>query len=78
MGVGAGYVQGLQSYDPFDDRAVFEYKYSFMPRRCYNTRQLVWGLAVRGRRSYRTGDITFDNEDRWYHRDEAILKMLKG
>lgn len=67
-----------QAYDSFNERARFEYKYSFKPRRCYNTGKFVWGLAVRGRWTYRAGDITFDNEDRWYHRHEAIIMMLKG
>jgi hypothetical protein len=67
----------VQSYDPFDDRAVFEYKYSFIPRRCYTTGQWVWGVAMRGRRIIGgPGDPVV--EDRWYHRHEAIIKMLKG
>jgi hypothetical protein len=66
-----------QAYDPFDDRAVFEYKYSFIPRRCYTTGQWVWGVAMRGRRIIGgPGDPVV--EDRWYHRHEAIIKMLKG
>ena len=66
-----------QSYDPFDDRAVFEYKYSFIPRLCYTTGRWVWGVAMRGRRTiHGPGDPLI--EDRWYHRDEAIIKMLKG
>lgn len=69
---------GPQSYDPFNDYACFEYKYSLKPRRCYNTGQQVWGLAVRGRRSYRYADNNFAHEDRWYHRNEAIIMMLKG
>ena len=67
-----------QSYDPFDDRAVFEYKYSIIPRRCHTTNQWIWGLSMRGRwrRHADPGDPVV--EDRWYHRDEAIIKMLKG
>jgi hypothetical protein len=67
----------VQSYDPFDDRAVFEYKYSFIPRRCYTTGQWVWGVAMRGRR-YIHGPGEPVVEERWYHRHEAIIKMLKG
>lgn len=67
----------VQAYDPFNDRAVFQYKYSFVPRRCYNTQQLVLGLAVRGRRVI-TGPGDPVVEDRWYHRHEAVLMMLKG
>ena len=68
----------VQSYDHFNDRAEFEYKYSFIPRRCYNTQQLVWGLAVRGRWRVRAGDNVFVNDDRWYHRHEAVIMMLRG
>lgn len=67
-----------QSYDPFNEHAEFEYKYSFIPRRCRNTQQLVWGLAVRGRWRIRAGDNVFINDDRWYHRHEAVIMMLKG
>lgn len=77
MGVGAGYSDEVQSYDPFDDRAVFEYRYSLIPRRCYTTNRVVWGLAMRALRIIGgPGDPVI--EVRWYHRDEAILKMLKG
>ena len=67
-----------QAYDPFNDKAEFEYKYSFVPRRCHNTQRLIWGLAVRGRWRLRAGDNVFINDDRWYHRHEAVLMMLKG
>ena len=75
MGVGAGYVD-YESYDNFDDWAVFEYKYSFIPRRFFATDQWIWGLAMRGRRIiHGPGDPLI--QDRWYHRHEAILKMLR-
>jgi hypothetical protein len=67
----------VQAYDPFNDRAVFEYKHSLIPRRCYNTGAWVWGLAVRGRRVI-TGPGEPVIEDRWYHRHEAVMMMLKG
>jgi hypothetical protein len=66
----------VQMYDPFDDRATFEYKTSLIPRRCYTTNRWVWGLAVRGRRII-TGPGEPVIEDRWYHRHEAIIMMLK-
>ena len=66
-----------QSYDYFNDRATFEYRYSFIPRRCYKTKRLVWGVAVRGRWII-TGPGSDVVEDRWYHRHEAIVMMLKG
>ena len=61
----------------FNERANFCYKYSFMPRRCYNTKRWIWGVAVRGRRVIMgPGDSII--EDRWYHRHEAVIMMLKG
>ncbi len=68
----------IQAYDHFDDSATFEYKYSLIPRRCYDTNKLIWGLAIRGRRYYRVGEVSGMHEDRWYHRHGAIIKMLKG
>ena len=65
-----------QAYDHFDDWAVFEYKYSIIPRKCYITNQWIWGLSMRGRRII-TGPGDPVIEDRWYHRNEAIIKMLK-
>jgi len=66
-----------RSYDYFNDRATFQYCTSVLPRRCYNTGRLVWGVAVRGRRVI-TGPGEPVIEDRWYHRHEAVLMMLKG
>ena len=74
MGVAAGYPQ---AYDPFADRAVFEYAHSWIPRRCYNTGRWLWGIAVRGRRVI-TGPGEPVIEDRWYHRHEALIMMLKA
>jgi hypothetical protein len=68
----------VQTYDPFDDRATFEYVYCVWPRRCYTTGQwLFMELAMRGRRVI-TGPGEPVIEDRWFHRNEAIIKMLKG
>ena len=67
----------VTQYDPFEDRAKFEYKYSLIPRRCYSTNKWVWGLAMRGRAVW-TGPGDDVVEERWYNRHEAIIKMLKG
>jgi len=74
LGFGMG---NVQSYDPFNDRATFEYKTSIIPRRCYESQRLVWGVAIRGRRVI-TGPGEPIYEDRWYHRHEGIIMMLKG
>ena len=74
MGVAAG---DVTAYNPFNERAVFDYAYSWIPRRCYNTGRWVWGTAVRGRRVI-MGPGEDVIEDRWYHRHEAVIMMLKG
>jgi hypothetical protein len=74
----SGFDPGVQMYDPFNDRAQFEYVFSFWPRRCYNTgRWMFMEVAMRGRRTI-TGPGTPVIEDRWYHRHEAIIMMIKG
>ena len=73
MMLGVGY---LGTGDYFNDRAVFTYAYSIWPRRCYNTGRWIWGLSVRGRRII-TGPGEPVIEDRWYHRHEAVMMMLK-
>ena len=70
-------VSEVQAYDHFNDRAVFRYAYSIWPRRCYNTQRWIWGLALLGRRVI-TGPGEPVIEDRWYHRHEAIIMMLKN
>lgn len=72
-----GVVEGdPQAYDHFNDRAVFEYRTSFIPRKCYKTNRLVWGVAIRARAVW-TGPGSDVVEDRWYHKDEAIIMMLR-
>ena len=61
----------------FNKGAQFEYRYSFFPRRCYNTHRWVWGRAVRGRK-FVTGPGEPLIIDRWYHRNEGLIMMLKG
>lgn len=66
-----------QTYDNFNDRASFRRAYSIWPRRCYNTKRWIWGLAMRGR-SIITGPGEPLVIDRWYHRHEAVIMTLKG
>jgi hypothetical protein len=61
----------------FRTNSHFEYRYSLLPRRCYNTGKWIWGLAVRGRKIV-TGPGDPVLIDRWYHRHEAVIMMLKG
>ena len=67
----------FESDEYFNSRAVFHYKYSVIPRRCYITRRWIWGIAVRGRRVI-TGPGDPIIQDRWYHCHEAVIMMLKG
>ena len=63
----------------FNERAIFEYRYCFWPRKCYKTNRWVWlETAMRGRREIYglAGDPPFI-EDRWYNSDEALIMMLK-
>lgn len=67
-----------ERFDPFNQYADFEYKFSFMPRRCYKTGKLLWmTTALRGRIISRSGDVTLTVVDRWYDRGEGIIMMLK-
>ena len=65
------------NYDAFNDRAKFEYKFCFWPRRCYNTGCWLWlETAVRGRAVwFGPGEPAID--DRWYNSNEALIMMLK-
>ena len=74
----SGFDPGVQMYDPFNDRAHFTYVFCARPRKCYNTgRWMFMTTAMRGRRII-TGPGEPIIEDRWYHRHEAIIMMLKG
>ena len=67
----------IEAYDHWQDRAKFEYKFSFWPRRCYKTGRLVWlETAMRGRAMW-TGPGEPVIEDRWYDSNEALIMMIK-
>jgi len=65
-------------YDGFMNRARFEYRYCLWPRRCYNTKRWIWlETTMRGRAIWTDpGEPVV--EDRWYHRHEALIMMIKG
>ena len=66
-----------EMYDLFYDRATYDYKWSFWPRRCYTTGRLLFcTLALRGRAIW-TGPGEPAVEDRWYDRSEGLIMMLK-
>ena len=66
----------------FNKEAKFEYKYSFLPRRCYKSGKLLWfTLALCGRRiiDYYDGlNIWKAYDDRWYDSCEGLIMMIKG
>lgn len=67
----------IEIQDPFEYRARYEYKYCLWPRRCYQSSRPIWfTLAVRGRAVW-TGPGEPAIEDRWYHRDEGLMIMIK-
>ena len=79
-------------YDSFANRAVFEYRRCWWPRRCYATGRWLFGtVAVRGYieendlKLPRRLDVLQSNvfltavmfQERWYHRNEGLMLMLK-
>ena len=78
MMLGANYygVAAEDETDRFNSRAVFEYCMSVIPRRCYNSKKWIWGTAMRGRRII-TGPGESITEDRWYHKNEALIMLIK-
>jgi hypothetical protein len=82
MGVGykgkKAMANDVESYDPFNDRATFEYAWCWWPRQCHTTgRWIIGDYAIRGRRVI-TGPGDPVIEDRWYHRDEGLIMLIKG
>lgn len=71
---------GNEANNPtFLEDAYVEILRSIWPRRCYNTRKILWlSPAVRARRFCRLGDNNFINEDRWFDTKEFTLMKLKG
>ena len=80
-------------YDSFANQAVFEYRRCWWPRRCYVTGRWLFGtVAVRGyiketdiklpkRLDVLQSNVylatMLDQEERWYHRNEGLMLMLK-
>ena len=61
------------------EHAVIELKLCLWPRRCDVSNKVLWlRFAYRTRRYFRSGDIDFITEDRWYNKDEFLILKLKG
>lgn len=67
----------VQSYDYFWDRANVELKFSFWPRKCYESKKRIFGPAYRARRII-TGPGEPVVEDRWLAKDEYLWGLLSG
>ena len=69
----------VQSYDFFRDRIIGrQSKFTLMPRRCYLTKRIMWlERAYCVTAMFRSGDSTFDYEQRWYDKNEYLVALLK-
>ena len=67
----------IETYDHWQDRAKFEYKFSFWPRRCYNTGRWLWLETVMRGRAIWNGPGDYIVDDRWYDSNEALIMMIK-
>lgn len=55
-----------------------EFKFTLYPRRCYITKRIMWlEYAYCVTAMYRTDDINFSYEHRWYNKDEYLIARLK-
>ena len=53
-------------------------KFALFPRRCYITKRRIWlESAYCVTAMFRTNDLTFDYENRWYTKDEYLIARLK-
>lgn len=67
------------NFSTWMDRATTEHKLCLWPRHCYQTKKSLWlKYAYRTSNYYRSGDIDFVREDRWYDKHEFLLLTLKG
>lgn len=77
---GVGYrVSDDMNHATWMDGATIKLKWSLWPRKCYSTGKSIWmTLSYRTRRYFRSGDIDFITEDRWYDKHEFLLLKLRG
>lgn len=67
-----------ETYDPFWDRATWQYKFALWPRKCDISNNRIWfKTAYKGTRMITgPGEPVF--EYRWLSKEEFILGKLKG
>jgi hypothetical protein len=68
----------VQSYDPFWDRAYWEYKFVLWPKHCEISNRRLWlEYAYKGTRMITgPGEPVF--EYRWLTKEEYLLAAIKG
>jgi hypothetical protein len=53
-------------------------KFTLIPRLCHITKRRIWlEFAYCVTAMYRSGDINFSYEHRWYNKDEYLIARLK-
>jgi hypothetical protein len=53
-------------------------KFALFPRQCHITKRIMWlEYAYCVTAMYRTDDINFSYEHRWYNKDEYLIARLK-
>ena len=70
----------VSGYDPFYDRAIWEFKFTWWPQRCDKTNEEIWfKRAYRGTRVIHgpAGELPIF-ERRWLTRDIWTIEKLKG
>ena len=65
------------NYDPFEDRAQYEYRFCLWPHRCHISGRWLWLTTAMYSRAIWHGPGEPVIEQRWYHRDEALMLMIK-
>lgn len=62
-----------------DQFQIWEYKFAFLPKTCTLTHKTIWFMyAYRCRTYFRTGDITFDFEEKWHRKNEHLVWILRN
>jgi hypothetical protein len=69
---------GIGLYDPFWDRATWQYKFAIFPKRCNISKKTIWfKYAYKGTRMITgPGEPVF--EYRWLTKEEFVVARLKG
>jgi hypothetical protein len=73
------YREKLGDFDTFDRHCIgSQLKFSWLPRRCYQTGRSLWLKRAYKRSALWTGPGTPVWEYRWYHKHEYLKLKIKG